>query len=101
MDIQKIKELIEKRYHGVYPPNGLSKILEKIGQLNDDLREMLEKFLLNGEIVETEVEGYSIKRLKEEHGMNEIGAILTLDWLKREPEKAKESLRRGHDEIVF
>ena len=40
-------------------------------------------------------EGYSMERLKEDFGMTFTGAILTLDWLIREPENAKEALAYG------
>lgn len=46
-----------------------------------------------------QVEGYTLKRLAEEHGMNPIAAFLTLDWLVKEPEAALASLARGHDRI--
>ena len=45
------------------------------------------------------IEGYTLNRLMREHGMNPIAAMLTLDWLAREPEKAMSSLARGHDRV--
>lgn len=39
--------------------------------------------------------GYSLKNLMDDFGMTFTGAILTLDWLIREPEKAREALAYG------
>ena len=43
----------------------------------------------------TEYGGYSIVSLERDYGMNFTGAILTLDWLIREPEAAKKALAYG------
>ena len=42
-----------------------------------------------------EYEGYSLSSLMRDWGMNFTGAILTLDWLIREPEAAKKALANG------
>ena len=47
-----------------------------------------------------EIAGYTLTRLIHGHAMSPIAAFLTLDWLDREPENAKASLGRGHDQIV-
>lgn len=39
--------------------------------------------------------GYSIFSLMKERGMNYPAAILTIDWLLKEPEKATASLKKG------
>ncbi len=39
--------------------------------------------------------GYSLEKLMDDFGMTFTGAILTLDWLIREPENAKEALAYG------
>jgi hypothetical protein len=41
------------------------------------------------------LEGYTFKDLIHQYGMKPIGAFITMDWLKREPEKATEVLERG------
>ncbi len=39
--------------------------------------------------------GYSIKQLMEERGMTYPAALLTMDWIIKEPENAIRSLKRG------
>lgn len=46
------------------------------------------------------VAGYTVARLIREHSMEPVAALLTLDWLSREPERAAASLRKGHDRVV-
>jgi hypothetical protein len=55
------------------------------------------KWWRTGEFTQIEVESYTWKSLMEQHNLNPIAALLTLDWLTREPEKAKQSLTKGHD----
>ena len=100
MEIQEIKKLITDRYKfGFYSEAGLDIILSGIEKLSGDLRELLEALLTGKDAPQVEVEGYTVEKLKKGHGMNEIAAVLTLDWLKREPEEAKKSLKKGHDFI--
>ena len=40
-------------------------------------------------------EGYSITDFMEKRKMKYPAALLTMDWLIKEPERAKESLKRG------
>lgn len=46
-----------------------------------------------------EVKGYTLKRLVEEYGFGPIAALLDMDWLIREPEKASQALSEGFDII--
>ncbi len=39
--------------------------------------------------------GYSIHCLQRERGMKYPAALLTMDWLMKEPEEAKKSLNKG------
>lgn len=42
-----------------------------------------------------ECEGYSIANLQKERGMSYPAALLTMDWIIKEPESAIKSLSRG------
>jgi hypothetical protein len=80
-----------------YPPNGAKLVADKLMNSSPEIQESFVQFWETGEVSLLTVEGYSVSSLGEEHGMNPIAGFLTLDWLIREPEKAKASLRRGHD----
>jgi hypothetical protein len=57
----------------------------------------LQKFWSDGTIARTEIEGWSMERLMRERSMKPLEALLTLDWLVREPFTASRSLTRGRD----
>ncbi|KKR28591.1 hypothetical protein A2715_03245 [Candidatus Woesebacteria bacterium RIFCSPHIGHO2_01_FULL_39_32] len=100
MDEDAIKLRIQQKFPGLYPDKGLDLVAKKIQQFDTQLKLELEKFLETGEIPAREINGYTIDKLVKEHGMNELAAFLTMDWLIREPEKATESLHRGADKLV-
>ncbi|MFA6184379.1 MAG: hypothetical protein WC682_04755 [Parcubacteria group bacterium] len=47
-----------------------------------------------------ECEGYTLDKLIKEHSLMPVAAFLTLDWLIKEPEKAKRFLEKGYDMII-
>lgn len=68
-------------------------IVEQIGNLAPHIAAAFEEWFHTGVVKEIEVEGYTVASLREiRKNMNVIGAYLTLDWLSREPEKAKQGL---------
>jgi hypothetical protein len=83
-----------------YPLKGAQIIAEKLVNCTPQIQVAFTKFWEKGEFPNMEVEGYTFASLVSEHGMKPIAALLTLDWLIREPEKAKESLKKGHDVVV-
>lgn len=84
-----------------YPPKGAALLAEKIFALSADMFEIFSIWWENGIVPNVEVEGYTVERLAHEHGMNTIAALLTLDFLRCEPNRALESLRKGHDRVDF
>ncbi|OGM28470.1 hypothetical protein A2962_05430 [Candidatus Woesebacteria bacterium RIFCSPLOWO2_01_FULL_39_61] len=94
--MEKMVSQIIKRYSDIYNSEFL---FDKLRNLHPDLLGVLSIFLEAGHLDTYEVEGFTPQRLMDEHGMNTTAAIFTLDWLLREPERAKESLTRGHDSL--
>lgn len=100
IDKPQLENLIKERVPSINHPLGLEKVIHSIENADESIRSKVEEFLTTGKEPEMVVEGYSYDTLRKEHRMNPIAALLTLDYLLREPEKAKESLRRGHDYIT-
>lgn len=92
MDKSKIKEALLKEG---YPAFMLENTIDKIVRLNPNISQAFVEWLDNGTEPQIEVEGFSYASLKQMYGMKPIGIFITLDWLVREPEKAKKSLARG------
>ncbi len=83
-----------------YPESGAYVVAEKLLALAPEVNAGFECWWRTGEIQPLEVEGYTIEKLMTKHSLKPIAAFLTLDWLVREPEKAKAAVERGHDRIV-
>lgn len=64
--------------------------------LNHPLDAYLEKWMQNeSDISDYDAHSYSIKQLMDERNMTYPAALLTMDWLMKEPEAAVASLKRG------
>jgi hypothetical protein len=70
-------------------------VVEKISKLAPDIYTAFESWFNTGVVKEIEVEGYTVAALRQKKkNLNIVGAYLTLDWLRREPEKAKYALNQ-------
>lgn len=47
-----------------------------------------------------EVLGYTLERVMDEFGLKPVPAFSTLSWIRREPERALEALKRGRDRAM-
>lgn len=98
MDIQLIKRKLLERDSNL-DKRKLEKIIPKISSLRSDLRIALEKWLINDEYPIIEVEGYTVRKLVTEYHQTIFAAIMTLDFLAREPLLAKKMFSDGCDKI--
>lgn len=86
------KALIE---HG-YPEKIAANTAVNLCKIASTLRPALESWAKSGEEKECEAEGYSTSSLMERFkGMKYPAALLTIDWLLREPQKAKAIIEKG------
>ncbi len=98
MEILQIKQKIREKWPNDYiQEHALLVTLEDIEKLSEPLRTEFEKFLETGDLPDLEVEGWNLERLMKEKNLHPVGAFLMLDWLKKEPQKAKQILARGFD----
>lgn len=80
-----------------YQPTGARVAASRLTELSGAVGEAFRMWWTKGIAPTIEVEGFTPERLHAEHNMNVIAALLTLDWLSRDPAAAKASLRKGHD----
>lgn len=86
------KILIEKGY----PEKAAATTAVSISKLTGIMKDAIEGWLHSGKETEIESNGYSTSTLmKKFKGMTYPAALLTIDWLKREPEIAKKAIERG------
>ena len=82
-----------------YPPQGARPVAAKLAALSPVVAAAFDQWWSTGMLPQIEVEGYTPQELINNYRMNPIAAILTLDWLQREPKRALASLRKGHDDV--
>ena len=64
--------------------------------LSEPLKNLLKAWLENEkQQSDYAVAGFTVSEMQNERGMNYPAALLTMDWLMKEPEKAKRSLTKG------
>ena len=90
---EKIYRVLKERG---YNDHSVKLMIADLMSLSDPLDRML-KVWLNNEREQPDYSygGYSISRLQHERGMKYPAALLTMDWLMKEPENAKRSLNKG------
>lgn len=92
MDRTKIKEILIGE---CYPEFMIESTTDKIVRFTPEVKKVFKEWCSNNESFDFSVEGFSFCDLVTKWGMKPVGAFITLDWLIREPEKAKEVLRKG------
>lgn len=97
MTNEELIKSIQSKYPDVYPESKVGLLTSGFEKMSPVIRKSLEELLQTNNHLELNLLGYTVDRLINEHGMNEVAAHLTLDWIVREPDKALESLKRGHD----
>ena len=80
--------------------NICSEIIEKFKKAAPEIQEGLFNYLKTGEIAnKPEIHGFS-PRILHERGETITGALLSMDWLIREPKEALPVIKRGRD-VMF
>ena len=86
-----VKFLAEEKY----PEFMIEKTADKIEFFSPVVAEVFDNWSKNKSQPDISIEGFAFKDLITKWDMNPVGAFITLDWLLREPEKAKRALNKG------
>ena len=78
-----------------YPSFMIESTVEKIGNFCPKVKNAFEQWMKTGNQCNLVIEGYGFRDLSKKYGMTPVGAFITLDWLYREPQKAKSNLMKG------
>ena len=87
----ELDKLAERGYDG-YSGKVMS---EKLSNVNPMFTEGINQWLANGQEQDYEILGIRLSDLKRKFALTYPAAILSMDWLIREPENAKRSFERG------
>lgn len=90
------KHIIETLLERGYDPHSARLVVPDLLQLSNQLQPLFNNWL-NDENCQADysVEGYAISSLVKERGMKYPAALLTIDWIIKEPEIALRSLTKG------
>ncbi len=88
-------QIIEILKEEAYPEYMIEQTTNKLENLEPEIKMAFEQWHIDGTIPTITLEGYTYQDLVKLYGMKPVGAFITLDWLKREPEKAAKALERG------
>ena len=69
--------------------------MEKLYKISSSLTQGLNEWANNGNEMDYTIEGIKLSELKLQYKLTYPAALLTMDWLIREPEKALASIKRG------
>lgn len=79
-----------------YPEKAAILVAQKLSDLTGSLKEVASVWLNTAEELEISSHGHSTTSLMKRHpGMTYPAALLTIDWLEREPKKAKSIIEKG------
>ena len=92
--MENIRELLMS--HFGYSEQDACVLCNDLEQLDQALVPVFTKWIKDGDCSDsTEYSGYSINSLCAEYEMNFIAALLTLDWIIKEPEQAIPAIKSG------
>ena len=90
---EKIRGILEKELG--YKGQQIDEILTDLKVLDPKLTPLLNQWIENRKnIGDFETHGFSISNLMEKFKMNFVAAILSLDWILKEPEKALNLIKK-------
>lgn len=78
-----------------YNEKSANLVLNELVQLSAPLNEYLVEWMETGNCKDYTIDGFSVLDFQKNRKMKYPAALLTMDWLIKEPEKAKMSLIRG------
>ena len=92
--MKELMEILEKRYE--YSDDELEMLRGDLGELDASLMLLLEKWKSDENYSDiTEYSGYSLDSLRRDYGMNFIAALLTLNWIIKDPKQAVPAIESG------
>ena len=78
-----------------YPEKQAVSVASDLQEIDSTLRAGLQSWLADQTETDYLIEGFKLSELKQKFDMIYPAALLTMDWLIKEPELAKKSIQRG------
>lgn len=78
-----------------YNPRNAALAADDLMHLSSELKAALRRWLDTEEVADFSAEGYSVAQFMRQWGMKYPAALLTMDWILKEPEIAIQELKKG------
>ncbi|MBQ2856269.1 MAG: hypothetical protein IJE78_03945 [Bacteroidaceae bacterium] len=92
MSMEKIKQmLLERGYAG----KQVNTVINDLMAMDESLKEGFSLWIETEKETDCTIKGITLSELKKKFGMTYPAALLTMDWIIKEPEKAIESINYG------
>lgn len=72
-----------------------SRLAEELSNIDERLKDALDKWLKDGTETEYMAEGFSIIGLKQQYEMTYPAALLSIDWVLKDPDNAVKCIKKG------
>jgi len=92
MKTSEIKNILMSRG---YEERSANILAEDLANVSKELKSCLDVWLESGEETDYEDNGFSIIRLKNKYGMKYPAALLSIDWVIKDPKNAVPAIKRG------
>lgn len=90
-----MNEIIEVLVKRGYEERIASSVAANLSKVSDCLKEALDKWIADETETDFEAEGYTILGLKQKFEMTYPAALLSIDWIIKDPKVAIECIKRG------
>lgn len=81
--------------HPEYVKAGAVSVYARLTASDEDVKAAVVSWIGGGDVPELSAEGHSVSSLARDYGMNALAALLTIQWLRRDPVTAKKALKAG------
>lgn len=72
-----------------------SRLAEELSNIDERLKDALDKWLKDGTETDYMAEGFSIIGLKQQYEMTYPAALLSIDWVLKDPDNAVKCIKKG------
>lgn len=90
--MEKIKQVLLERG---YTDKQANAVIDDLMAMDESLKESFSLWIESEKETDYTIKGITLSELKKKFGMTYPAALLTMDWIIKEPEKAIESINRG------
>lgn len=90
-----MEKIINKLISAGYPEKAAKSTALELTQIDDSLNNALASWIENNSETDMTVEGLTLSELQAKHKMSYPAALLTIDWLIKDPQTAREAITRG------